>query len=337
MKLSKSILAAIFGALLFCGAVGSAYSAPRVLISSDSASSENNMYKAMDFLADRVKELSNGQLEIQNHHNGVLGTEAQNIDSVRLGTIDMGTSGTNNAAGFTDAFLVGDLPFIYKDIDGIHKVWWGPIGRELNDKAEKDMGIKILGVLDNGCGFRILANNKHPVRVPADTKDLKLRVAGSPIEAALYKKWGASGTPVPWSDTYSALEQKVIDGELLHPAWIYWAKHHEALKYMTDDANNISNQNLVMMNMDTWNSLTPEEQKILMQALEETQRYNAKISQEMADQFIDKLTKECGMEYYKPTPEERQLWREDAMAIWPEFSDRIPEELVKRIMAAQEE
>ncbi|MBR3881000.1 MAG: TRAP transporter substrate-binding protein [Mailhella sp.] len=308
---------------------------PRVLIYSEPSSPDNNLYKSAEFFAKRVKELSNGTLEFEIHHNGVLGTETQNVDNLKLGSIDIGQAGSNNLAGFTDAFLVGDLPYIFQSIESSHKVWWGPVGQEIIAEAEKDMGVRVLGTWDNGCGYRYLTNNKHEVRVPADTKDLKLRIAGSPIEESLYKKWGASGTPVPWGETYSALEQKVIDGQLLHAAWIYWAKHYEALKYLTDDANGICNQHVVMMSKPTWNSLTPEQQKAVMQAFDEAQKYNAKISAEMSSQFLKLLTEKCGMKYYKPTEEERKLWSAAAQAVWPDFAKKIPADLIERVVAAQ--
>lgn len=317
------------------GMVSTAFAAkPVTLVLAHSATPDNSLSKAYDFFADRVKELSGGSLIIEVHGGGVLAGDQTAIDGVKMGTIDMGSSASNNMASYTTAFWVTDLPYIFRSIEASHKVWWGPIGDEMKEKAGKDIGAKAMFFIDTGGGFRVLANNKREVRVPADAKGLKLRATGSPIELAMFTAWGVAGTPLPWPEVYTALEQKVIDGESLHPVWIDNAKHYEALKYMTAMPA-MSNVHVCLMSSRSWDGLSAEHQKIIVDAGKETQEYGAKIDAEDGVTSMQKLL-DAGLVLYTPTAEEAGEWRKLSVSIWPQFADKIPQELIDRVIKAQE-
>lgn len=308
-------------------------SEPLKLVLAHSATPENSLSVAYDKFAELVEEKSNGQLVIEVHGSGTLAGDQTAVDGVKLGTIDMGSCASNNMAGYTDAFLFADLPYIFDTIESSHKVWWGEIGEELKQQVENDIGAKVLFYIDTGGGFRVLANNQKVVKTPEDLKGMKLRATASPIEIALLKAWGANPTPVAWPEVYSALESKVVIGESLHPGWIYQARHFEALKYMTE-VNAMANVHVCLMSQKAWNSLTPEMQQVIVEAGKETQEYGAQVDAEYGKRDMQSLL-DAGLELYKPTPEEAQQWRELAVAIWPQFYDKVPEEFINRIIETQ--
>ncbi len=307
---------------------------PTTLVLAHSATPDNSLSVAYEKFAELVKEKSKGSLIIEVHGGGVLAGDQTAIDGAKMGMIDLGSSASNNMASYTDAFLVADLPYIFKSIEASHKMWWGPIGDELKAKASKDIGSKVLFFIDTGGGFRVVANNKQPVKVPADLKGMKFRSTGTPLELAMFKAWNVSATPLPWPEVYTALEQKVIDGESLHPVWIYQAKHYEALKYLTRvDAQ--SNVHVCFISNMSWDRLSPEQQAILMEAGKETQVFGAKVDAEAGKKNLQDLIN-AGLEYYEPTPEEAKAWREPAVATWSQFSKQVPQELIDRVLKVQE-
>lgn len=303
------------------------------LVLAHSATPDNSLSVAYDKFAEIVKAKSNGKLIIEVHGGGSLAGDQTAVEGVKMGTIDIGSSASNNMAPFTSAFLYADLPYIFNSIDSSHKVWWGPIGDELKQKVEKDINSKVLFYLDTGGGFRVIINNKKEVKTPADLKGLKLRATASPIEVALLKAWGANPTPIPWPEVYTALEQKVVDGENLHPVWIYQAKHYEALKYMTE-VKAMSNVHVALMSKKAWDGLTPDQQKIIMDAGKETQEFCAKVDAAQGEESLKKI-QEGGIKLYKPTPEEAKQWKDAAIAIWPQFYDKVPKDFIDRIVAVQ--
>lgn len=332
--MKRTLVGALCILTLICLPLFAQAAKPVTLVLAHSATPDNSLSIAYNKFADLVKEKTKGSVIIEVHGGGVLAGDQTAIDGVKMGTIDLGSSASNNMASYTTAFWVTDLPYIFKNIESSHKVWWGPIGDEMKEKAGKDIGARCLFFIDTGGGFRVVANNKKSVKTPADTAGLKLRATGSPIELAMFKAWGASGTPLPWPEVYTALEQKVIDGESLHPVWIDNAKHYEALKYMTS-MNAMSNVHVCMMSHRAWSRLTAEQQKALMEAGRETQTFGAKVDAEKGIESMKKLLA-AGLELYQPTPEEAEQWRTASISIWPQFYDKIPQELIQRVIKAQE-
>ncbi|GAB6154622.1 TRAP transporter substrate-binding protein [Desulfosporosinus burensis] len=306
---------------------------PIKLVLAHSATPDNSLAITYVKFADIVKQKSNGKLIIEIHDSGTLAGDQTAVDGVKMGTIDMGSSASNNMAGYTSAFLFADLPYVFNSIESSHKVWWGAIGDEVKQKVEKDINAKVLFFIDTGGGFRIITNNKKVVKTPDDLKNLKLRATASPIEIALLKAWGANPTPIAWPDVYTALEQKVVDGENLHPVWIYQAKHNEALKYMTE-VNAMANVHVALISQKAWKKLTPELQKVILEASKEAQEYGAKVDAEQGQETFKKLV-DAGLQPYKPSPEEAKKWRDIGMSIWPQFYDKVPRELIDRILDAQ--
>ena len=297
-----------------------------------SATPDNSLAIAYQKFADLVWQKTNGKVKITVHGSGVLGSDQDLVNACKLGTIDIGSCASNNMGPFTDAYLFADLPYIFDSIDSSHKVWWGPIGEELKQKVEKDMGVKVVMYLDTGGGFRVLANNKRPVKVPADLQGMKLRATASPVEIALLKAWGASPTPIQWAEVYNALEQKVVDGEHLHYVWIYNARHFEALKYLTE-VGAMCNVHVCVMSPKAWDKLG-QYQSAFLEAARETEKYCAQVDAGKGKECKQKLLA-AGLEVYTPTAQELAQWRELGKSVWDQFKDKIPAELVSRVVEAQ--
>lgn len=280
-----------------------------------------------------VEEKSNGSIVVQIYPLGQLGGDVPTAEAVLEGSIDMASTGSNNMAPFTELFFWADLPFIFKSIDGVHAVYGGAIGEEYKQKLEDATDFKCLFYADTG-GFRNLMNSKQEVRSPADMAGLKFRSAPSPVEMDTVRAIGASPTPVAWPETYMALEQKVVDGEMQQYHWAVTAMHQEVIKYVTEIPGQHA-LHLLLMNKNRFAKLSPDAQKILLEAAAEAQAYSFATAEQM-NEPMKQICLDAGVKIYTATPEENEVWRKAAMKVWDQYQDKVPSALVQRILAAQE-
>ena len=196
----------------------------------------------------------------------------------------------------------------------------------------KELNIVGLFFVDVG-SFRILGNNRRPVRVPEDLRGLKIRATATPVEQAIVRAWGASPTPVSWPEVYMALEQQVVEGTYVQPLWTVSAKQHEAMKYYTETGG-VQNMHLCFMSKIIWDTLTESQQKAIVEAAAEAEAYNFEIAPQMVEGLKDEM-KAIGGQFYYPTDEEMEKWMSIKDAIWNEFSDSIDMDFVNRVVEAQ--
>ena len=279
-----------------------------------------------------VEEKSGGSIVIQVYPLGQLGGDVPTAEGVLEGSIDIASTGSNNMAPFTELFFWADLPFVFTSIDGVHKVYGGDIGNEYKKKLEDSTGFKCLFFADTG-GFRNLMNSKRPVRTPADMAGLKFRSAPSPVEMDTVRAIGGSPTPVAWPETYMALEQKVVDGEMQQYHWAVTAMHQEVIKYVTEIPGQHA-LHLCLVNKERFAKLSPEVQKILLDAAAEAQAFNFANAEAM-NKPMKQTCIDAGVQIITATEEENKVWREAAMKVWEQYKDKVSPELVQRILDAQ--
>jgi tripartite ATP-independent transporter DctP family solute receptor len=166
-------------------------------------------------------------------------------------------------ANFVPELLVFDIPFIFRDTAHARAVVDGPIGQDILAKV-KDKGVIGLGYGENG--FRHLTNNKRQVETPADLSGLTIRTMENPIHITAFKELGARPTPIAWPELYAALQQGVVDGQENPLSNLLTAKLYQVQKYLTLTGH-VYAPTLVMISPAAWNKLTPDQQKILKDAV----------------------------------------------------------------------
>jgi TRAP-type C4-dicarboxylate transport system substrate-binding protein len=156
-------------------------------------------------------------------------------------------------------------------------------------------------------GFRNFTNSSRPIKSPADVKGLKIRVMESPVYMTLIRSMGGAPTPVPWPETYTALQQKVVDGQENPISSIKFAKLYEVQKHMTMDGHTFG-VSFMLINEKFFQSLPKEYQTIVK---------NAALTSAVSENGIDNLDnsiglqflKDKGMEVYTPTAAEKAQFR----------------------------
>ena len=228
---------------------------------------------ALEF-ARKVKERSNGQVEVQVYPNSALGNDTSSIAGVRGGTIDMATSGTPYYTGIVGRMNVLDLPYIFANAEHAYKVLDGAIGRGLLDELDAH-GMKGLAYWE--VGFRSLTNSRRAIKSPEDIKGLKVRTTPNPAHIKAFQILGASPTPMPFSEVFPALESKTVDGQENPVIIVRAAKLYEAQKYMSLTRHAYTAMP-VIINKARFDSLTPAQQKVLLDAAREAGTFQRELN-----------------------------------------------------------
>jgi len=244
--------------------------------------------------AELVAERSKGELKIETYFDSTLGNERELAESVVAGSVDIAPSGVSGIGRFFPQLQVLELPYLYSDLDELVKVAEG-ISADV-DATFEAKGLKNLGFLF--LGPRSMASKK-PIYTPADLQDLRLRVPESPLYVGLAQFMGAVPTPVPFPEVYTALETGVADAAEGEPATLTTTKWYEPTKRVSL-TKHIWHYRLMPMNLDKFNSLTEEQQQILLDSAHDAMIYQAGLVNEYNARALDEM-KAAGVEIIETT------------------------------------
>jgi tripartite ATP-independent transporter DctP family solute receptor len=232
------------------------------------------------YFADEVTKRSNGQLNVVFHGGTLLGKELEIMDAVKSGNIAFGTP-VGAACTVFPELCVFLTPYLVRDYNHAYAMFNGEIGRQLDETFQKKYKIKIIYFYDYG--FRHFWNNRRAITTPADLKGLKMRVQQGRVFADTVNGLGASAVPMPWGEVIAAAQQGVIDGADLPIYNINALKVYEVSKYVSMTFHNYG-PTLLVMNLDAWKGLTPEQQKLVMEVGREAQKKVREVT-ESVDNF----------------------------------------------------
>ncbi len=276
--------------------------------------------------AKNVKEMSKGTIIIDVFPDAQLGYERDMIEGMQLGTIDMAILTNVNVGPFVPEFMAFDLPFVFKDRATAYKVLDGPIGQKLFGLLEQKRGI--IGLAWGEGGYRHMLNNVKPVRVPADVQGVKYRSLENPLYIATYKAIGSNPTPMAWSECFTGIQQKTIDGLDLPIASIYTFKYHEITKYLSLTGHFYSPL-IISVSKPVWGKLTPEEQAIMKQAAKKAGDDERKFLAEIEEKFMKEIEK-GGMKINKDV--DISAFQKAVAPVYETYRSKIGGELIDSIL-----
>ncbi|WP_198650194.1 TRAP transporter substrate-binding protein [Oceanimonas marisflavi] len=255
-----------------------------------------------------VEEKTDGELELTLYPNSMLGEEVQRMEQV------MAAPGLNIAsfAGISPLFpeiYTSSIPFLFRDFDHARSFfdegeYWKAAQQEFTDRT----GTHLLAVVEEG-GFLAFTNSKRPIKSPEDFKGLRFR-AMDKSQVALYEAFGASGTPIPWTEVYMALKTGVADGQMNPPMYIILGSLQEVQQHLTLANIQYSDQFLVA-NGELLESLTDEQRQALKDAVAEANQLNRESVEAKVEERVQFLV-DKGMQVYRPTAEELAQFQEKA-------------------------
>ncbi len=255
--------------------------------------------QALQKWADLIEEKGDGSLKIELYPDSQLGSKSELIDGMTFGETYM----TLADGAFYADYGVKDFgivfgPFLFDNWDQcwtlIESDWYADQCAQLEDQ-----GLKI--VASNWkYGERHTLTTKKVEKVE-DLKGLKIRVPGNAIQTQGFNALGATATGMDLGDVYQALQTGTIDGAENPLATLYGRKLHEVAKYLILDGH-VLNFTTWVMSADVWNSLTPEQQELLVSTGEEAGIYNNELVDQMNDEYLNMMVDE-GVEVVDPSEE----------------------------------
>jgi len=207
-----------------------------------------------------VEKESKGEISVTIFPNNQLGNEREQMEGVQMGTIQMCSISTGTLSAQDPQMLAIDIPYLFGSKAAAYKFLDGPMGDRIRDEFSKKTGAVMLAYGENG--FRHFTNRTRPIKSPADLKGLKMRTQENPAHIAMIKSFGATPTPIPFGELYTALSQGVVDGQENPVSLIESSRLHEVQKYLTLDGHFYS-PFVLIINGDLYNQLTPEQREIV--------------------------------------------------------------------------
>lgn len=274
--------------------------------------------------AELVKQGTQGKIVIDVFPSSQLGNERDLIEGMQLGTVDFVLSSTGPMAAFDPKFGAPDLPFIFRDLNHAYAVLDGAVGKELFAALEKK-GITGLAWFENG--FRQVTNSRRAIEKAEDLKGLKIRTMENPIHVAFFKELGVDPTPMAFGEVFSALEQKVVDGQENPVTAVLAAKFFEVQKYLAMTGH-VYTAVPLMVRSDLFASFTPEQKKVILDAAREASRYERQLLADQEKTGIEELKKK-GMTITYP---DRARLREATAPVYKKFEGTIGKELIQKIL-----
>jgi C4-dicarboxylate-binding protein DctP len=271
-----------------------------------------------------AEEYTNNQVKVEIYPNSQLYKDKEELEALQLGSVQMlapslAKFGPLGAKEF-EAF---DLPCLFPDNAGLHRVTDGPIGKELLAKLDSK-GISGLAYWDNG--FKIFSANK-PLRSVSDFKGLKMRVQSSKVLEAQMRALGSIPQVMPFSEVYQGLQTGVVDGTENPPSNMYTQKMFEVQKHATLSDHGYLGY-AVIVNKKFWEGLPADIRESLDKAMLEATAYNNEIAQTDNDNALAGMKASGKTEFYQPTAEERAALCKAMEPVYTEMEGRIGKDLI---------
>ena len=257
--------------------------------------------------------------KVQLFFAGALGDETETVHNIRAGTLDLSLVGIANCVPFVKKLGVLTLPYLFSNIQEVVAATNGAPSELLNSYAVKEGGFRILTWTYTD--FRYISNAKRPITKMEDMKGLKFRVPQSAVLVAAYKAFGGSPVPISWAETFTALQQGVVDGQCYGYIGFKAMKFNEAKqKYLTEVHYTYQLQPLIMSER-VYRKLTPDQQKMMVEAGKVAQDAVLEYQVREAGKAKEELVK-MGLQVVQLTDED--AWKKAAMEkVWPEMASFV--------------
>lgn len=290
-----------------------------------------NGIAALEFV-DKVAERTNGKYEIKLFMDSQLGGSTdQVVGGLQTGAFEMCTKAVGDFGEFTDAFMPFNFPYMYSSPEVVHAVIDGPVGDRIRQDCIDDVGIRILAFTE--LGYRHVTNSKHPIKTPADMEGLKIRTMNDPYQIAAMEALGAAVTPMSYSEVFTALQTKVIDGQE-NPCQNIWTdKLYEVQDYMTLTKHSYTIQ-MIGISEAYFQTLPEDVQEILIEEGHNLELRNREELEAIDNAQLEELKKV--MDVYELTDEEYEAFREVASTSWGAAKEEMGEEYFNLLMSEVE-
>lgn len=307
MKTTRRTVAAAALALLACAPLATFAQdiKPRLIRFGYGLNEQSNQGRAVKVFAEAVEKASGGKMKVRAIGAAALGPDTQMQQALIGGAQEMMVGSTATLVGITKEMALWDTPFLVNNVKEADALLDGPVGQKVIAKLP-EKGLIGLTYWENG--FRNLTNSKRPVTKLEDLEGIKLRVMQNNVFLESFKTLGANAVPLPFSELFSALETKTVDGQENPFNTILSSKFFEVQKYLSV-TNHVYSPWIVLVSKKWWDGLSKDEQKVLMDAAVASRDFERKDTRDEAGKALADL-KAKGMQINELTPTESARMRD---------------------------
>lgn len=269
-----------------------------------------------------LEEKSGGTMTCDIYDSAVLGNDTSNLQQVVANSLDAAMiMGAVIWQGYDSRANVEELPFLFSSYEEAYAAYDGEFGKALAEQVLESQGGKVVGYWDNG--FRHFTNNKHAINVPADCKGVKFRTADSPIRLQMFECCGTSAITMAFSELYSAMQQGTVDGQENPLSNIVASSFFEVQKYLSLSGH-IYNTSVFFFSDKFWNSLTEEQQNLIIECSNEAKQFTRDLNQSSEAENLQ-ICKDAGMEVNEV---DKDAFKAAVAPVWDAFCAENGNELV---------
>lgn len=235
-------------------------------------------------MGELLEDWTDGRITVQVYPLAQLGSERETIELTRQGIIDINRVNINPVTQIVPEFKAFALPYIFRDLEHMHKVVDGEIGEELM-KTLQSKDLVGLGFYDSG--QRSFYNSIRPIRSPEDLRGLRIRVQKAEIMMDMIRALGAVPIPMSFEEVYTGLQTGIIDGaENNYPSWVTKG-HFETALYYTQNEHSLVPE-IILFSKLSWERLSEQDRQLVRRAALESIPYQRELWKGIVEESIRK-------------------------------------------------
>ena len=283
---------------------------------------------AMNKFADLAAKYTNDNVKIKPFHNAVLGSDEKMLQSVQAGTLDFYIGTLAPLSTRIKEVQVWDLPFMFANKKEVYAVLDGASGKKIFAQLEP---AGMVGLSWSAMGFRNLSNSKRPVTTLEDISGLKIRVMANPVALETWKTLGANAVPMAFSEVFTALEIKAIDGQENPLVHMYANKMQEVQKYISL-TNHVYTPMALVVSKKFWDPLSAADKAGIQKAADEAKVLQAQLLDEGDKEVIGKFGA-AGVKVSEIAPADLAKIQDKVKSVVTKFAPQIGEGFIKEFYA----
>ena len=321
----KSLLAAALAALAFVPLGANAQDKVRLAGNFEIAHSSSVAMEQV--FKPELARLTKNALQVDLFPAMQLGGAKENVDAVRAGSLLMTWTGAAYMSRIVPELEAVSLPFLFPGREAAFKVLDGNVGKLL-DRKMADKNFLVLGWME--LGSRNITNSKRPIKTLDDLKGLKIRLQPNETHLATFRAMGANAVAMDVKELYSAMEQKVLDGQENPFPIIRAGRYNEVQKYLSNSGH-FFDFILVLANKKSFEALKPEYQKAIHDAMNTAVASQRAAAAKQDGEALEELKKK--MEFTEITPAVREAMRKASAGVVDDVKKRAGGPLVDSVLA----
>lgn len=275
--------------------------------------------RAAHLLADRVREMTDGELKIQVFPAAQLGQQNEALEQLNLGVLDMTLSPISLMDKYYPPMRVFDLPFLWESFEHFQRAVDGEFGQAAFEGLLENSNIRLIGM--SGLGFRDMIFRGEPVTDVAGMEGLKMRAPEAHLWIRMFELLDARPTPVTWGEVYTAMQTGVADGLEAPAVGALDMKFDEVTSSVVLTQHMFGNMG-VCINQERFEQLSPEFQEAITIAGAEAGRFMTEDTIAEVEEAYETM-KARGLTVVEP--ENREEWAAAMRPLWDEVAAEHPD------------